>query len=50
MIMLTTFEGDEEVRRAREAGACGYMLKTLPPNDMAQVIRQVHAGDTWVLP
>jgi DNA-binding NarL/FixJ family response regulator len=50
VIMLTTFEGDEEVRRAREAGACGYMLKTLPPNDMAQVIRQVHAGDTWVLP
>ncbi|HJZ99090.1 MAG TPA: response regulator transcription factor [Candidatus Solibacter sp.] len=50
VIMLTTFEGDEEVRRAREAGACGYMLKSLPPNEMAQVIRQVHAGDKWVLP
>src|SRR5689334_15667451 len=50
VLMLTTSAGAEEVRRAREAGACGYMLKTLPPNDMAQVIRQVHAGDTWVLP
>ena len=50
VIMLTTFEGDEEVRRAREAGACGYMLKSLSPNEMAQVIRQVHAGDKWVLP
>jgi len=50
VIMLTTFEGDEEIRRARQAGACGYMLKSLPPHEMAQVIRQVHAGETWVFP
>ena len=50
VIMLTTFEGDEEVRRAREAGARGYMLKSLPPDEMAKVIRQVHAGEMWVMP
>jgi DNA-binding NarL/FixJ family response regulator len=44
IIMLTTFEGDEEVRRAKDAGACGYLLKSLPPNQLAQVIRQVHSG------
>ena len=49
VIMLTTFEGEEEIRRSRESGARGYMLKSLPPDEMAQVIRQVHAGETWVL-
>src|SRR6266446_4115667 len=44
IIMLTTFEGDVEVQRALEAGARGYMLKSMPPNDLVDVIRQVHAG------
>jgi len=43
IIMLTTFEGDVEVRRALEAGACAYLLKSIPPSQLAQVIRQVHA-------
>ena len=50
VIILTTFEGDEEVRRAREAGACGYLLKNLPPRQLAQVIREVHAGKGWASP
>ena len=50
IIMLTTFEGDEEVRRALEAGACGYLLKSLPPKQLVQVIREVHAGKKWVQP
>jgi DNA-binding NarL/FixJ family response regulator len=50
IIMLTTFEADEEVRRAREAGACGYLLKSLPPGQLVQVIRQVHAGRMWAQP
>ena len=45
IIMLTTFEGDEEVRRALEAGACGYLLKSLPPSQLLQFIRAVHAGN-----
>ena len=44
VIILTTFESDEDVRRAEEAGACGYVLKSLPPNQLVQVIRDVHAG------
>jgi DNA-binding NarL/FixJ family response regulator len=44
IIMLTTFEGDVEVKRALEAGARGYMLKSMPPKDLVEVVRQVHAG------
>jgi DNA-binding NarL/FixJ family response regulator len=44
IIMLTTFEGDVEIQRALEAGARGYLLKNMPPNELVQVIRQVHAG------
>lgn len=44
IIMLTTFEGDVEIHRALEAGARGYMLKSMPPRDLVDVIRQVHAG------
>jgi DNA-binding NarL/FixJ family response regulator len=50
IIMLTTFEGDEDVRRAQEAGARGYLLKSLPPSRLVQAIREVHAGKDWVSP
>jgi DNA-binding NarL/FixJ family response regulator len=44
IIMLTTFEGDVEIQRALEAGARGYILKSMPPKELVEVIRQVHAG------
>jgi len=44
IIMLTTFEGDVEIQRAFTAGARAYMLKTMPPKELVDVIRQVHAG------
>lgn len=44
IIMLTTFEGDVEIQRALQAGARGYLLKNMPPSELVQVIRQVHAG------
>ena len=44
IIMLTTFEGDVEMQRALEAGARGYLLKSMPPKDLVAAIRQVHAG------
>src|ERR1700693_3632029 len=50
IIMLTTFEGDVEIQRALEAGARGYMLKSMPPKDLVEVIRQVHAGKKRVPP
>ena len=50
IIMLTTFEGDVEVQRALQAGARGYVLKNMPPSELVQVIRQVHAGKKRVQP
>jgi len=50
IIILTTFESDEEVRRAMEAGAHGYLLKSLPPNQLVQFIRDVHAGTKAIGP
>lgn len=44
IIMLSTFEGDVEIQRALEAGARGYILKSMPPNELVDVILQVHAG------
>jgi DNA-binding NarL/FixJ family response regulator len=44
IIMLTTFEGDVEIHRALQAGARGYLLKNMPPSELVDVIRQVHAG------
>ncbi len=44
IIMLTTFEGDVEIQRSLEAGARGYLLKSMPPKELVEVIRQVHAG------
>jgi DNA-binding NarL/FixJ family response regulator len=50
IIMLTTFEGDVEIQRALEAGARGYLLKSMPPDELVQVIRQVHAGKKRIPP
>jgi len=44
VVMLTTFEGDVDIRRALEAGARGYVLKNMPPKDLVEVIRQVNKG------
>ena len=50
IIMLTTFEGDVEIQRALQAGARGYLLKNMPPNELLEVIRQVHAGKKRIPP
>lgn len=50
IIMLTTFEGDVEVQRALQAGARGYLLKNMPPTELLEVIRQVHAGKKRIPP
>jgi DNA-binding NarL/FixJ family response regulator len=44
IVMLTTFEGDVEIQRALAAGARGYVLKSMPPGELAEVVRQIHAG------
>ena len=50
IIMLTTFEGDVEIRRSLEAGARGYLLKSMPPKELVEGIRQVHAGKKRIPP
>jgi DNA-binding NarL/FixJ family response regulator len=50
IIMLTTFEGDVEIQRALEAGARGYILKSMAPKELVEVIRQVHAGKKRIPP
>jgi DNA-binding NarL/FixJ family response regulator len=44
IIMLTTFEGDIQIQRALQAGAQGYMLKTMPRKQLVEMIRKVHMG------
>jgi DNA-binding NarL/FixJ family response regulator len=44
IIMLTTFEGDAEIQRALQAGAYGYMLKSMPRKQLVEMIRKGHAG------
>jgi DNA-binding NarL/FixJ family response regulator len=44
IVMLTTFDDDEYVTRALQAGAVGYLLKNLPAADLAAAVRLVHAG------
>jgi DNA-binding NarL/FixJ family response regulator len=43
-IVVTTFEGDYEIQRALTAGACGYVLKSAPLDELVGVIRKVHGG------
>ena len=50
IIILTTFAGDAEIRRALQAGARGYLLKSMPPKELAEGIRQVHAGKKRIPP
>ena len=48
VIMLTTFEGDAEIQLALEAGAQGYMLKSMPRKQLVDMIRKVHAGQKHI--
>src|SRR6266403_1000909 len=47
IIVLTTFDGDEDIYRAIQAGAKGYLLKDAPREALMDCIRRVHAGETW---
>jgi DNA-binding NarL/FixJ family response regulator len=50
IILLTMFAGDVEVHRALKAGAQGYLLKSMPPEQMVQTIRHVHTGKKRIPP
>jgi DNA-binding NarL/FixJ family response regulator len=44
VIVLTTYDGDEDIHRALEAGAMGYLVKDMVLADVLKVIRAVHGG------
>src|SRR6266404_2895745 len=48
IIVLTTFDGDEDIYRAIQAGARGYLLKDMFGEELMEAIRAVHAGKTRI--
>lgn len=50
IVMLTSSDGDAEIDRALRAGAAGYILKSMPKNEMLAAIRSVHAGKRQIPP
>jgi DNA-binding NarL/FixJ family response regulator len=48
IVILTTFDGDEDIYRAIQAGAKGYLLKDVAGETLLDCIRRVHAGETFV--
>lgn len=48
IIVLTTFDGDEDIYRALQAGARGYLLKGMDSDVLMEAIRTVHAGRTRI--
>jgi DNA-binding NarL/FixJ family response regulator len=50
IVVLTTFDADELVLRALQAGAAGFLLKDTPPAEIVRAIEIVHAGDGMLSP
>src|ERR1022692_1394926 len=49
-VVLTTYEGDEDIHQALEAGAQGYIIKGMSPEALVDAIRRVHAGSRFLAP
>lgn len=50
IIILTTFDGEEDVDRGLQAGARAYLLKDLPREELVDTIKAVHGGQTRIPP
>jgi len=50
LVVLTTFDADEDIYRALRAGAKGYLLKDVFPAEMMECIRAVHRGESYLPP
>ncbi|MBD2068017.1 response regulator transcription factor [Leptolyngbya sp. FACHB-671] len=48
IIVLTTYDSDEDIYRGLQAGAQGYLLKDAKPNELLNAIRMVHSGQKYV--
>jgi len=49
-VVLTTYEGDEDIHQALEAGARSYLIKGMPHDALVNAIRRVHAGGRFLPP
>ena len=49
-MVFTAYDADDDVFRAIRGGARGYLLKGSPAAEIAQAIRQVHAGESYLSP
>jgi DNA-binding NarL/FixJ family response regulator len=50
ILALTTYEGDADIQRALEAGACGYLLKDMLMTEVITAVRAVHRGERVIPP
>jgi DNA-binding NarL/FixJ family response regulator len=50
IIMLTTYDGDEDIYRGLHAGAKGYLLKDAEPDALLDAIHVVHSGQQYIPP
>jgi len=50
LIVLTTYQSEEDIYRALKAGAQGYVLKDVPAEELVECIRAVASGKTWIPP
>jgi DNA-binding NarL/FixJ family response regulator len=50
IIVLTTYDGDEDIYRGLRAGAKGYLLKDSKPSELRTAIRTVHSGQQYIPP
>lgn len=50
VVILTTFDGDDQVFRALAGGAAGYLVKDTPPAELIQAVRRIAAGDAVLSP
>jgi DNA-binding NarL/FixJ family response regulator len=50
IVVLTMYHGDEDIYRAVAAGAMGYLLKDMLPDDLIRIIRDVHSGERAIPP
>lgn len=50
VLMITAYEGEEDIFRAIQAGACGYLTKDASRAELLDAIRRAHAGETVLAP
>lgn len=48
VLMISNYEGDEDIRQALAAGAKGYLFKSIVEDELVDAIREIHAGRSYM--